>query len=151
MDFHDELMFPALAVASRDELLEVLGGAVVDLGLAKDSYVEALKVRELEYPTGLPVSGGVAIPHTAAEYVHANTIVAATLTAPVEFAEMGGDGNSMVPVSTVFLLVLADSSQHVSVLSKLITGIQNPPFIEAVRSTGDASTMARLLAGQFAD
>lgn len=150
MDFHEDLMFPGLTVADRGELLEVLGNAVINAGFAKDTYVDALKERERDFPTGLPISGGVAIPHTAAEYVHVNTIVAASLTNPVSFAEMGGEEDSVVPVSAVFLLVFADSSQHVPLLSKLVGSIQDETFVDSVRQAGDKPTMARLLAEQFA-
>ena len=59
MDFHDHLMFPNLNVKDRDELLEVIGGAVISAGFAKANYVTALKDRESNFPTGLPISGGV--------------------------------------------------------------------------------------------
>lgn len=149
MDFHEELMFPRLDVVDRDTLLDTLGGAVARLGLAKSDYAEALKSREREFPTGLPISGGVAIPHTAAEFVHANTIVAASLVRPVTFFEMGGDEDSEVSVSTVFLLVFSDSSQHVPLLSKLATSIQDERFVAAVHDAPDRATMARLLAEAF--
>lgn len=145
MDFHDDLMFPALRVRDRDELLDKLGGAVVAAGFARDDYVDGLKAREREYPTGLPISGGVAIPHTSAEYVTTNTIVAASLTEPVTFAEMGGADDSEVSVSTVFLLVIADSTQQVKVLGKLIRALQNAEFVKSVHDAVDRPTMASLL------
>ena len=149
MEFREDLMFAGLEVADRDELLRVLGQAVTSAGLAKDSYVQALQEREREYPTGLPISGGVAIPHTSAEYVHANTIVVATLATPVTFAEMGGADDSQVEVSTVFLLVLADAGQHVKMLSKLIRNLQREEFVRSIREADDASTMTGLLAEAF--
>lgn len=57
MDFHEDLMFPGLTVADRDELLEALGSAVINAGFAKDTYVDALKERERDFPTGLPICG----------------------------------------------------------------------------------------------
>ena len=149
MDFHEELMFPELDVSDRDALLETLGRAVTGLGLARDDYAEALKQRELEYPTGLPISGGVAIPHTAAEYVTGNTIAAATLPRPVTFAEMGGDQDSEVPVSTVFLLIFADASQHVPLLSRIIGRIQDADFVHSISAAGNPAEMAQLLAAAF--
>ena len=149
MDFHEHLMFPRLQVADRDDLLAKLGQAVIDAGLARDGYVTALQDREREYPTGLPISGGVAIPHTSAEYVTSNTIVAASLAEPVTFAEMGGDSDAQVPVSTVFLLVFADSAQHVPLLSKLIRSIQKESFVHAVHDAHDAAAMAAVLSDVF--
>ncbi len=149
MDFLEHLMFPHLEVADRDELLERLGRAVVDAGLAKPTYAQALKDREREFPTGLPISGGVAIPHTAAEYVNGNTIVAASLAHPITFGEMGGEEDSQVSVSTVFMLVFADSSQHVPLLSSLIGSIQDEAFVRSISTAADKPTMARLLTEAF--
>lgn len=149
MDFRTELMFPDLAVADRDALLDLLGAAVTDLGMAKDGYAAALKEREHEFPTGLPISGGVAIPHTSAEFVTGNTIVAATLTNPVSFFEMGGDEGSEAMVSTVFLLVFADSHSHVPLLAKVIANIQDEQFVNAIKDAHTAQAMAAVLTEAF--
>lgn len=149
MDFHEQLMFPALAVADRDALLETLGTAVAGLGLATDGYAAALKEREREFPTGLPICGGVAIPHTSADHVSGNTIAVASLAHPVTFMEMGGEEDSEVMVSTVLLLVFADASQHVPLLSKLIGRIQDAEFIRAIKDASDPAAMARVLAEAF--
>lgn len=37
--------------------------------VAKEGFLDALLKREEIYPTGLPISGGVAIPHTDPQYV----------------------------------------------------------------------------------
>lgn len=146
MDFHDDLMFHQLSVPNRDALLETLGQAVIDRGMAKDTYVDALKSREAEFPTGLPIAGGVAIPHTAAEYVTANTIVAASLAEPVVFAEMGGEAGSEIAVSVVLLLVFADSTQHLPLLSKLVRQLQKGDLAQSLREAPDASAMSAVLA-----
>lgn len=150
MEFHDELMYPNLLVASRDELLTILGDAVIAAGLAHPSYTAALLERERDYPTGLPVAGGVAIPHTAAEQVTGNTIAVAALAQPVTFSEMGGSGTE-IEVKTVFLLVFADSASHVPLLSKLIGKIQDAEFITAIGKATDRAGLADVLAETFTD
>lgn len=149
MDFHEELMFPQLDVADRDALLETLGAAVTGLGLAEPGYATALKERELEFPTGLPICGGVAIPHTSADHVSGNTIAAASLARPVTFFEMGGDEDSEVVVSTVLLLVFADAAQHVPLLSRIVSCIQDENFIRSITDAEDPAAMVRVLAEAF--
>lgn len=149
MQFHEDLMFPNLAVDSRDALLETLGAAVASLGLAKDGYAIALKERERHYPTGLPICGGVAIPHTSADHVTGNTIAAASLAHPVTFFEMGGDEDSEVEVSTVFLLVFANADQHVPLLSRIVNCIQDSEFIRAITAADNPTAMADVLAEAF--
>lgn len=149
MKFHENLMFPALKVADRDELLETLGQAVVENGLAREDYAEALKKREASFPTGLPISGGVAIPHTSAEHVLGDTIAVAALADTVEFGEMGGDGSSTVPVSAVFLLAFSDGKKHLSLLSTLVQRLQNPEFVQSVRDASEPADIVGLLDDVF--
>ncbi|MGJ3508681.1 PTS sugar transporter subunit IIA [Enemella sp. A6] len=145
MEFHEHLMFPNLTTPSRDELLQTLGKAVIDAGYARDDYVTGLQEREAEFPTGLPISGGVAIPHTSAEYAKGDTIAVATLVDPVTFHEMGGDEDSEVETHTVFLLVFSDPSEHVTLLSRLVKLLQDQAFVNTVREAPDAATLTRIL------
>lgn len=139
MKFEPTLQLPHLSVASQEELLEVLGRTAINAGLAPEGYITALKERELEFPTGLPISGGLAIPHTAAEHVTGNTVIVATLNNPVVFGELGGDEDATVEVNTVLLLVLGDANSHVSTLSQLIKKLQDAEFVASLNqaSTGD--------------
>lgn len=150
MEFHSQLMFPRLAAADRDELLQTLGGAVTAAGLAEPSYVAALQQREREFPTGLDISGGVAIPHTSADHVSGNTIAVASLAEPVIFHEMGGDDTSAVSVTTVFMLVFADAANHVPLLSHMIGRIQDADFVASVRDAGDPGAIITLMEQAFA-
>ncbi|MEZ5086667.1 MAG: PTS sugar transporter subunit IIA [Tessaracoccus sp.] len=150
MDITPELLFPQLAAASRDEVLEKLGQAVTDRGLALDTYVQALKDREAEFPTGLGISGGVAIPHTSAEYVTGNTIAVATLTSPVAFQAMG-DPDTTVEVSTVVMLVFADSTQHLPLLSKIVKSLQDQSFVDAIREAASPEELSVVLAARLGD
>lgn len=150
MDITPTLLFPQLDAAGRDDVLAKLGQAVTDAGLALDTYVQALKDREAEYPTGLAISGGVAIPHTSAEYVTGNTIAVATLTEPVTFQAMG-DPDTMVEVSTVFMLVFADSSQHLPLLSKIVKSLQDQSFVDAVRDASTPEDLSVVLAARLGD
>jgi len=119
--------------------------------MVEDDYIEALGAREAQFPTGLPISGGVAIPHTDASHVRTDRICVATLGHPVEFHEMGGDEDSIVEVSTVFLLALSDPSRHLKILQKIVTSIQNEQFLESIRAAATACEIASLAATEFDD
>lgn len=81
-----------LEAKNTDQIFEKLGGEFVERGYCKESYVQALKDREAEFPTGITMaSGGVAIPHTDASHVLKKGIAFATLKEPVQFVEMGTD------------------------------------------------------------
>ena len=149
MKFHDNLMFPAAEAADRDAVLRLLGGAVTKAGLARADYVQGLIEREGSFPTGLPVPGGVAIPHTSAEYVSADTIAVATLAAPVAFGEMGGDDGSDVAVSFVFLLVLANAAEHAGRLGNVIRTVQDEKFLATLRAATTPEALAAAMRAAF--
>ena len=150
MEFHESLMFPELTAPDRGAVFDAMGGAVIAAGHAREDYIDALHSREAAFPTGLPLSGGIAIPHTSAEYVSTNTIACATLTQPVTFGEMGGDPDSEIDVSMVFLLVVADGQRQVAVLSQLIKTLRDASFVECIRSASDSAAMARVLSTTLA-
>lgn len=150
MDIIPDLLFPRIDANSRDEVLERLGQAVTGAGLALDTYVQGLKEREAEFPTGLAISGGVAIPHTSADYVTGNTIAVATLNSPVVFQAMG-DPDTDVEVSTVVMLVFADSTQHLPLLSKIVKSLQDQAFVDAVREAAAPEDLSAVLATRLGD
>ncbi len=149
MKFHRDLMFAHLKVDSREELLKIMADAVRAEGFASDDYYQALLDREAEFPTALPVPGGVAIPHTSAQYVSTNTIAVATLDTPVQFHEMGADPDSLIDVTVVFLLVLSDGTQHVTLLSQLIAKIQSDDFLGQIKTAKTADAIVSVLDSHF--
>ncbi|WP_316670506.1 PTS sugar transporter subunit IIA [uncultured Propionibacterium sp.] len=135
-------VFTGLEAETRQDVFTALGGALLADGRVEDDYVAALAERESGYPTGLPVPGGVAIPHTDASHVRRDTIAIAILTRPVVFHEMGGGPEDLVDVSTVFMLALASAGEHLKVLQKIVKSIQEPEFLETIRSATDPRVIA---------
>ena len=87
-----ELILPQIDAKDSADIFEQAGGKLVSLGYCKDSYVEALKLREKDFPTGVDMGGvGVAIPHTDVSHVLKKGIVIATTKKPVTFVQMGTD------------------------------------------------------------
>ena len=125
------IIFTGMDAADRDEVLTRLGGAMVRAGYGKENYVEALLAREAEYPTGLPCEGlGVAIPHTAKDYVLKPGIAVAVLDKPVPFIGMGSD--EAVAVRLVLVLAVTDANGHVDGLQKLMELIQDKEMLQKV-------------------
>ena len=60
-----ELILPQIEARDSADIFEQAGGKLVSLGYCKDSYVEALKIREKDFPTGVDMGEvGVAIPRS---------------------------------------------------------------------------------------
>ncbi len=125
-ELSESLVMIGLDAKTNVEVIEALGGRLTEEGYGKDSYVQALKEREVEFPTGLDVDGvGVAIPHPSAEHVQKSAIAIATLAHPVAFEEMGMPEGNTVDVSLVFMLAVADPKAHLEELQRIIAIVQD--------------------------
>ena len=89
-------------------MISLISTCFINEGYSRSDYVEALKQREAQFPTGLDINGfGVAIPHTDAGYVLHETEGIMTLKHPVTFIQMGSD-DTQVEVKVVFMLAIED-------------------------------------------
>ena len=69
-DLNENLIVPDLEAKSSDEVFEKLGGLFIAEGYCRDTYVDALKDREKDFPTGVNMGSiGIAIPHTDKQHV----------------------------------------------------------------------------------
>ena len=110
-ELRGDLIFPDVAAKTTDDVFDQLGGALTKAGFGKESYVQALKNREEEYPTGLNVNGvGVAIPHTPVEHVNDTAICIGVLRDPVTFREMGTDDPVPVKLRSRIRMPISTSS-----------------------------------------
>lgn len=144
-----ELVHIGVRVPSRDALFTVMANRLQSEGRVTDTFLQGLVDREVNYPTGLPVNGGVAIPHTDAEHVTVDSISVATLVDPVGFREMAGTDDTEIPVDVVFMLALGGSGQHLEILQKILKCIQDPEFMSAVRSSGSATEVSGLVSARL--
>lgn len=134
-----------LEAASADEVLEKVGDAVIRAGYAKESYVQALKDREKDYPTGLDVDGiGVAIPHTSVEHVLKSGVAIATLKEPVTFVQMGTDDET-TEVEVVFMLAVTDPSGHIDELQQILAILQDTAVLQKLMNAENAQQIIELI------
>ncbi len=124
-----ELVHVGLSVAGREELFTTMAAQLERLGYVRSTFLEGLLARESRFPTGLPISGGVAIPHTDPEHVRSSCISIATLKSPVPFGQMGGDDEE-IPVRLVLMLALHESDDHLTVLQQMLKNLRNTDFVE---------------------
>ncbi len=141
-----ELVHVGVDVSSRDDLFALMARRLQECGRTRESFLQGLVDREKNYPTGLPVNGGVAIPHTDAEHVISDAISIATLATPVGFREMAGVDDTEIPVDVVFMLALSGSGDHLEVLQKIIQCIQDSGFMASLRASHSAAEIAETAA-----
>lgn len=133
-----------LEAENTDQIFEKLGGEFVERGYCKESYVQALKDREAEFPTGITMaSGGVAIPHTDASHVLKKGIAFATLKEPVQFVEMGTD-DEYVNARIVCMLAV-DEKGHLDLLQAIIGILQSKETVDRIMNAGSPEEVINII------
>lgn len=132
-------------VQTDHDVLSYLANQLLEKGVVKESFKEALLQREREFPTGLPTEGfAVAIPHTEAKFVNENSLAISILANPVSFNMMGMPENQ-VKVSIVFLLALKDSKGHLEMLKALMNVIQSPQLLRDLVQTNKQEDVIKII------
>ncbi|MCM3714137.1 PTS sugar transporter subunit IIA [Halalkalibacter oceani] len=135
---------------TKEDILEVMGRNMVDHGLVKESYVDAVIKREGEYSTGLPTGGvAVAIPHTDVEHVRRKSISVAVLRHPVEFGVMGGAPTETVPVKVVFMLAMDEAHSQLKLLQQLMRILQSEEKLQKIVKEMNPTTLKTYLTDQL--
>ena len=124
------LVFTEIDAKDSADVFDQVGQAFIDEGMAKESYKQALKDREAEFPTGLDVDGfGIAIPHTDVSHVNETGTAIAILKNPVTFTQMGTD-DEFTEAKIIFMLCVKDPGAHIDKLQRIIEMIQDRTFLE---------------------
>lgn len=144
MKLEKKHVFRNLDFKTRDEYFDFIAKKLHEEGYVNESYAKGLKDREKDFPTGLPLAIGVAIPHTDASYVNKDTFVVSTFKNPVEFNEMAGDEGDKVYVRLAIGIVMSDGQKHLEVLQRIIERIQNEEFVKSLVDAIDDDTVVAL-------
>lgn len=114
-----DLVFLNFQAKDSNDFFDNISKILYERGYVKDSFKEAIKNREKNFPTGLPIEPvGVAIPHTDSCHINKPKVVFVRFNKNIEFKEMGGDNN--VAVGMAFVLLVTDKEKQVPLLQKLM-------------------------------
>lgn len=144
-ELENTLIVPGLQAKSYEDIMRKLGGALIEQGYAKESYVDALIAREREFPTGLDIDGvGVAIPHTDVSHVCKGGIAIGILEEPVNFVEMGSE-DDRVEVQLVFMLAVIEPKAHMDRLQRILAIIQDKAVLEKLIHTKETEQIIEVI------
>jgi len=134
--------------ASSEEVIRLLAARLEKLGYVRPGFAEAVLAREASMPTGLPMGrdSNVAVPHTDPEHVLKPGIALATLSHPVDFANME-DSEEAVPVGLVFMLALNDKDKQIEMLQQIMLTIQDETLSQKLLDAGTPDELLALLDG----
>ena len=144
-DLNENLIVPDLEAGSSDEVFEKLGGLFISEGYCKDTYVDALKEREKDFPTGINMGSiGIAIPHTDKQHVIKGGVAIGVLKQPVHFFQMGTTDES-VETKLVFMLAVEDPKEHLAFLQRILTVLQDQDVLTKIMETDNKKQIIEII------
>lgn len=108
-----------------DEAFKVMSDKLLERGLVKEGYLEAIKEREKGYPTGIDLSvveknfPNVAIPHTESQYCNATKVVLVKLANEIVVRNMM-DSNSELKVKYLFMILNSEGGEQANILANIM-------------------------------
>lgn len=134
-----------LRAETKEELFELVGKDLEVKGFVNKNYIEGIKEREKEFPTGLITKNlNIALPHSETEYVEKPFIYIVKLqNSSLTFNQMGD--NQEMEVSDFFFLGIKDPSKQVQLLSYLMDLFSDDNFINDYKNTTEKEKIYELI------
>lgn len=132
---HSCQIFVKTGIAFRDaeQALTHIGKTMLQAGVVKSSYPQALLYREAEFPTGIMLENhAIAIPHCEAEHAIEPAIYLIRPDSPVPFAQ--ADDDNHVGASLIIALIVTHPAEQLMLLRNLFGQLQEPTFVEQLLS-----------------
>ena len=140
-----ECILVDIDTTSKEATLKLMAEKLHSLGYVKESYIQAIQDREINYPSGLPMEDiKIAIPHTDAAHVNQSVICFARLKDNIEFSVMG-DPDQKIPVRLISMFALKEKKKIGDLLETLITTYQDNEVLQALLDADDESEIYTIL------
>ncbi len=144
-----ELVLLDLEAETDMEAIDKLARHLHAKGIVKESYIPAVKQREVEFCTGLAFETmGVALPHTDSIHVNQQAIAIGILKKPVTFHHMGMPDVD-VDVELMFMLAIQKPDAQITFLGKMMEVFQLDGCLEQVKKAATAEEAAAVFKGFF--
>ncbi len=126
--FSQEFIFPNIKATTQDDMFDFLHSILQDKDCVYPEYLEKIKKREQNFPTGLQLSQiGIAMPHTESTYAKKNTFVVMTSENGIPFYNM--ENSSPMVAKVIFAIVFDNRDRHMDNLQTLSNIIQNEELL----------------------
>lgn len=144
---HKELIQLDWEVKDQNEFFDRMAAKLHELGYVKETYAQALKTREANYPTALAVEPfPVAIPHAEREHIITPFIAPTRLKNPVKWCEMGTD-DVYHDVRFIFMLGFLGGDEHIELLQILVENFQKPELMDKLTAASTVDEYYDIVVG----
>ncbi|MEK5166534.1 PTS sugar transporter subunit IIA [Paenibacillus sp. FSL R5-0527] len=124
-----------------EQAIRAAGQLLVDSGAAEGSYVEAMVSAYRNNGPYIVIAPHIALPHAKAENgVREASVSFVRLRRPVVFGHPEND-----PVELVFALGSSSSSDHIALLRRLTTLLNDPANVEALKEAKTAEEIESII------
>lgn len=132
--FKPELVFFDFEAKDREDFFEKMNALLTEKGYVKDTWLNAIKTRENNYPTGLACEQvSVAIPHVDPEHIAKPYIAIVVPKKPITFQGMAGMPD--VNAELIFNLgLLKHAEDQVAVLQALMNIFMNADAVAEIKA-----------------
>lgn len=143
--FNAKLVLTDIEAKDKEEVLRRLADLMVEYGVVKPTFPDAILRREAIYPTGLHTDLiDVAIPHTDEEYVIEPSVAVATIVTPVAFQQMGTPEETVYP-KLVMMLAIKDPKRQIGLLKNIMMLLQDDARLEKLATTKGKDDIVEML------
>ena len=133
---------------NQELVLRQLARNMFKQGFVRETYEDAVVLREKKFPTGLQTETyGIAIPHTDSIHVNQAAIGLGILEKSVSFKEMG-DPQTDLDVRIIFMLAIKDPNKQLEVLQVLINLIQDTKKMRRVLTCTNKEEIVSIITGK---
>ncbi len=146
--FNKDLMNLQVRAKSADQLFDFVGRDVQEKGFVNEGYIEVVKEREVNYPTGLVFPNiELALPHVDPQYICKPFIYVVRNTQSLNWKQMG-DSKEMKACYFLFLGI-KEPKKQVGLLSSIIAAFKDEIFITNFKKVVTPEEMIALLVNKF--
>lgn len=138
---YEDLVLYGVEAEDAQDAIRKVGQHLLDKGFVKDTYIDAVAKREVEYPTGLQLKDmAVAMPHTAGVHVNTPAVCVAKLAHPVTFSHMG-DPDTKVQAEILFMMAIKDPDAQLETLQKVMGVFTNDTAVAEFKAAADQQSL----------
>lgn len=130
---------------NRDELYAYLATELQNEEYVNDTFLEALKIRESQFPTGIVSHDyNIALPHVDAQHVKRNALIIVKLDEPIKFNRMD-KLDEVIDVKLIFMLLIKDVKYHMQAISNLAKLWFDNDFMKSLLTVKDKEDLVALV------